>query len=536
MTMANGFKPVHNADILTAIRKNASSDYYNRIPEATQADISEAMNALANNPPQRNEFLNALINRIGLVLIRDQNWNNPLAKFKRGMLEWGDTIEEIQTGLADAYVYNHDREYLERDIFGTYRPEAQTSFHKINRENYYPITVNEMALRRAFVNPNGLSQLVSNVIASASTADQWDEFLLMARMFSEYEKNDGFFKVNVPDIQRQGSTQADTNFALRRIREFAGNLQFLSRNYNAAGMPVAANIDDLELFITPEANAALDVESLAGAFNVNRTDVPMRTTIIPREHFGIPGAQAVLTTRDFFVVADSFFETRNAENPVAVQTNYFLHHHQVVSTSRFVPAILFTTEPGDSITIVDYDVTGVAEMTVQDRNDATVTGVTRGNYYQITGEAVTTPDGGPNRAVRYAIAGQDAELSPRTYVTQTGALFVAHDEQSDTITVTATSVDDPEFTATLDLPVSGDKFIYWPPTDGTTEEVTPTEPTADGNDVTIPDVAGVQYQIDGEAVTGTVTIEADAVVVAVPLPGYRFPDGTTSQWEFTFTE
>ncbi len=534
--MANGFKPVHNADILTAIRNSASGDYYNRIPAATQADISDAVNALANNPPQRNEFLNALINRIGLVLIRDQNWNNPLAKFKRGMLEWGDTIEEIQTGLTQAYVYNHDREYLERDIFGTYRPEAQSSFHKINRENYYPITVNEMALRRAFVNPNGLSQLVGNVIASASTSDQWDEFLLMARMFAEYEKNDGFFKVNVPNIQAQGSTQADTNFALRRMREFAGNLQFLSRNYNAAGMPVAANIDDLELFITPEANAAIDVESLAGAFNVNRSDIPMRTTIIPREHFGIPGAQAVLTTRDFFVVADTFFETRQAENPVAIQTNYFLHHHQVVSTSRFVPAVLFTTEPGDSITIVDYDVTGVDDLVVQDRNEATVTGVTRGEYYQITGEAVTDPEGGPNSAVRYDIVGDGAELSPRTYVTQAGALYVAHDEQSDAITVTATSVDDPDFTATVELPVSGDKFIYWPPSDGSATEVTPDAPTASGNDVTIPTVEGVQYQIGGQVATGTVTITEDTTVVAVPLPGYEFPDGAVSQWEFTFTE
>src|SRR5699024_9072987 len=206
--MANGFKPVHNADILTAIRNSASGDYYNRIPAATQADISETVNALANNPPQRNEFLNALINRIGLVLIRDQNWNNPLAKFKRGMLEWGDTIEEIQTGLVDAYVYSHDREHLERDIFGTYRPEAQSSFHKVNRENYYPITVNEMARRRAFTTPDGLTRLISNITSSASTSDQWDEFLLMSRMFAEYEKMDGFFKVNTPNIQAQGSTSA----------------------------------------------------------------------------------------------------------------------------------------------------------------------------------------------------------------------------------------------------------------------------------------------------------------------------------------
>src|SRR5699024_12166869 len=127
---------LRTAVLVNPIRDNAREDDYARIPKATQSEIPDTVNALANNPPQRNEFLNALINRIGLVLIRDQNWNNPLAKFKRGMLEWGDTIEEIQTGLTQAYVYNHDREYLERDIFGTYRPEAQSSFHKINRENY----------------------------------------------------------------------------------------------------------------------------------------------------------------------------------------------------------------------------------------------------------------------------------------------------------------------------------------------------------------------------------------------------------------
>src|SRR5699024_9024433 len=318
-------------------------------------------------------------------------------------------------------------------------------------------------------------------------------------------------------------------------REFAGNLQFLSRHYNAAGMPVAANVDDLELFITPEANAALDVESLAGAFNASRADIPMRTTLIPQEHFAIPGAQAVLTTRDFFVVADTFFETRTAENPVSVQTNYFLHHHQVVSTSRFVPAVLFTTEPGDSITIVDYDVDGVEALTATDRNGATVTTLTRGEYYHLDGDATTTPEGGANDAVTWTIDGVDADLSPRTYVTQGGDVFVAWDESATSITVTRTSVDDPTVTDETTLAVDGDRYVYWPQSVEGLTEVTPDAPTATGNDITIPTVAGVQYQIDGQGVTGTYTMAADTTVVAVPEPGYVFADGADTEWTFTYT-
>lgn len=533
--MVNGFKPPHNADILTAVRNNASADYWRRIPEATQANIQDTVQALSNNPPHRNEFVNALMNMFAEPIIRSQNWENPFGKFKRGMIPYGSTIEEIQVGLIDAYVYNHDREYLERDLFGTHRPEVQTSFHTVNRQNFYPITVNEMTLRRAFQSESGLSTFINQVVQSAVKSDAWDEFLVMTRLFAEHDKMDGFFRVNTPDISAPSAGMNETNFALRRIREFAGKLPYISRHYNAAGMPVAADVNELELFITPEANAAMDVESLAGAFNVERAAVPTRTTVIPKEHFGIPGVQAILTTRDFFVVADTLYETRNQPNAAALQENYFLHHWQIVSASRFVPAVMFTTGAGDVINVVDYDVTGVDALTIQDRNEADVTGVIRGEYYQISGEAVTDPEGGPNRAIRYELTG-DVGTSSRTYVTQTGALFVAYDEQSDNLTVTATSVDDNEFAATLELPVSGDKVTYWPASDDSdVTEVTPDEPTASGNDITIPAVTGVQYQVSGEAVTGTYTMTADTTVVAVPEPGYVFPDGAVSQWEFTYT-
>lgn len=69
---------------------------------------------------------------------------------------------------------------------------------------------------------------------------------------------------------------------------------------------------------------------------------------------------------------------------------------------------------------------------------------------------------------------------------------------------------------------------------GTVTEVTPTAPTAVGNDVTIPSVTGVTYYVDGVAVTGTVTITEDTLVTAMPNAGYKFPAVVDNDWLFEF--
>jgi hypothetical protein len=64
--------------------------------------------------------------------------------------------------------------------------------------------------------------------------------------------------------------------------------------------------------------------------------------------------------------------------------------------------------------------------------------------------------------------------------------------------------------------------------------VTPTAPTMTGDDITIPSITGVVYSIDGDAVTGTVTITEDTIVVANPEPGYVFSSPVDTDWFFQF--
>lgn len=552
--MASDDRPLIDGDFtredwLNAVRNEAGHDYQSKIPEATQANVQDVIQSLWNYKPQMNQFIDVLVNRIGLVIFQEWSWSNPLAPLKRGMLQWGETIEEIMVGLIEADEYDADRDELEKELFGTKTPEVQVSYHTVNRRNRYKLTVKEPLLRNAFLSDTGFNNFIGQLLGVAQKSDQRDEFLLMANLFNEMdtaakrESGAGLFNVNINDIGDQDSTADDSRYALRRMREFNNILQFPSRMYNPAGMEQAVNPDDLILFTTPEARAAMDVEALAGAFNIDKADFSKREFILPKEHYGIPGFQAAITTKEFFVVADQRIDTTSLYNPAALFTNYWLHHWQVISASKNAPLVMFNSErESTTISRTNYVVSDITDFAITDREGvAAATNVQRGEFYNVAVQAVTTPLGGPGIAVRYDVEGA---LSEFTRVTNNGTLFVALDESADTLTIRATAVDSrgvPQMSETTSRGVVGDYISPWPhpavevdaDNDGT-PEVTPAELEMVGGSVTIPTVTGVQYLKDAVNVNnGTVhVIAAETVFTAVARSGYELAAGAPTTWTF----
>jgi hypothetical protein len=443
-------KDVPNHDILNAIRNEGTMEYQQRIPEATKANVQDTLENLSRYRPQMNQFISAFVNQIGLIMAQNISWSNPLKEFKKGLLTHGDTIEDYMVDLVEAHTYSHDKLYMEKDLFGQHVPRVKTNFHRINREEFYPVTVKESVLRRAFLNDTGLSGLSAQIMQAPMESDQWDEFLVMVNLFKEYEANGGFFKVQVPDLNVLTSTDAQAKTVLRVMRAFIDTLSFRSRKYNAAAMSTHAKPEDLVIFCTPQFRAAVDVDALAGAFNLDKSNLNARIIAIPAEHFGIPGAQAIMTTRNFFIVGDTLWQTTSQENAVGLTHNFYLHHHQIVSASTFVPAVLFTTEPGDEIISIAPAVTGIVPVAAYDRNDVSVTVVERGEIYTLTSRGVTT---GPNDGVRWELTGNQ---SPNTYVTQQGQLHVGDNDPSVSLTVKAITTGGAVFTDDLVLTVTGD--------------------------------------------------------------------------------
>jgi len=125
----------NGVDILNAVRNDASLSFQERVPVATQEDIKTYGSAVLNFPGLANEFLDALVNRIGKVILSSRLYKNPFAMLKKGMLDYGETIEEVYTSLAKAKIYDPqtaETEFMKREI-----PDVKSIFHKLDYQNFF---------------------------------------------------------------------------------------------------------------------------------------------------------------------------------------------------------------------------------------------------------------------------------------------------------------------------------------------------------------------------------------------------------------
>jgi hypothetical protein len=73
---------------------------------------------------------------------------NKLAKFKKGMLEYGADVEELFTSMAQAQHFNVGT--AEAEVFKRKTPNVKAMFHRVNREDFYKVTIEEAQIKRAF--------------------------------------------------------------------------------------------------------------------------------------------------------------------------------------------------------------------------------------------------------------------------------------------------------------------------------------------------------------------------------------------------
>lgn len=334
-----------NIDILNAIRSDARYDYQNMVPEATKANIQETIAGIMSDNITRNEFMSSLVNRIGSTIVRDISWKNPLAVFKQGMMNFGDTIEEVHLDFIKPTIYEEQRDYLERDVFGQAPPPSKSAFHTINRKEKFKITINRDVLRRAFLSDNGLSEMISQIMAVAASSDQWSEFLSMTKLFKTFDDKFGFYRMQISDMNSFEPDKAKVDAALKALRVAANKMQYPTPAFNSAAVHSFARPEDLVLIATPEFKANVDVTSLSAAFNRSDAEAPSHIITVPGEALGMADTSAILTSKQFFVIKDILLENRSISNPEGLYDNFWLHHWSVMSASPFTPAIAFGTKP-----------------------------------------------------------------------------------------------------------------------------------------------------------------------------------------------
>lgn len=461
----NGILHATNAEIFNTIHNYAPSDYQSRVPAVTQATIGDAISALNDYTPDWNVFYNILLNRIATTLVRQKSFTNPLAQFKRSSIKYGTQIQEMQVNLLRAKSYDKNA----MNIYGLEgrEPDIHVKYHTMNRRDKYEITLPmEQVLSGAFDGSEDLAALLNSCLAQPMNSDQNDEFLLMLNLFKHYQDFTGFYNVQIDPI-----TDADSARKLvKAVRVMNTNLRYYSTDYSAEGRNAGLSTlsDSTMLLIDANVDATLTVDMLAYMFNAEDGKL-IADRIIRVPKLPVAGASAFLVDTDFLLCADNIpaLTLTAPINPQNMTQPVVMHHWETLSYSLFTNAIMFSTLPDTDVTRLESTVTGVTLTDAEGRDSGTVmpTLDTRTGYASTPAVkllATVKGNNSPSQAVRYELRafngrGRGIALPANCYVDSTGTLHTGAAKAGTVIKVTATSIQNEQFSATYTATVEGVK-------------------------------------------------------------------------------
>lgn len=339
-----------NAQILNTVRQYCPQDYQNRVPAVTQGNIESAIRAFQTYTADWDTFLGVFLQKIGLQVIRKSEFTNPFSPFKMAPMRLGSKIEEVAINLQKAHAYKNNC----YDVFNGDLPDSRVNWHSTDRHDFYSVQAPlEDVLRQAFISDYSLSQYLGALVDNLITSDQADEYLLFKELFAQYATNEGFYNVQVSDVLSAADKAAASRALVSKMRGMYRKVKFPSANYSPEGRNAGLVTvgGDMVLVMTADVEAVIDVESLAAAFHMEKADfLADNVVIIDEWPRGFSGVQALLVDRDFFMVTDTLRTMQPAPiNPCNLSQSYFYHVWEIISYSRFVPAISFSTASGTTL-------------------------------------------------------------------------------------------------------------------------------------------------------------------------------------------
>ena len=437
-----------NTTIAGRIWLNATNDFQNRVPNPSIAGMAATSEFLFDpmNRNYMNQFIDAFVNRIGDQVVHSNAWENPLTPFKGASLRYGSAIQESAIKWLRAHAYDVEDDTLLKIA----RPEAAVWYHTVNRQDRYDISIEIPDLEMAFGDEYGLNRLINAIMEVPRNSDNYDEYLSMMQQIAYYQKNWGFFN---RELDAAPTDEASGKAFLTAVKADAAKLRFPSGLYSPVsaeyGIPVFARPSELVLIITADADANVDVNTLASVFQLDKAEIPYRKVVVPE--LPIPNAFAILTTDAFFVCRDKVYQNTSFYNPQTLATNYYLHHWEVVSVSPFVPAIAYTTDAATTVPVVTQSITSFNVVA-----EGGVATVAPGGTVQLTPTlqgTITENDAGVDdvrpdactwtvSAETQAAEGEPLALNSKTYVDRLNLLHVQKTglESGNVLHVTGTCV------------------------------------------------------------------------------------------------
>lgn len=334
-----------NVDITNLVASMGSTDLHTRIGTVTEQNIGNIGTTILNYSVVKNEFLNVLVNKICGQIFMNKVYTNPLSFFEKEPVPYGSTLESVFTDLIQSKNFNEN--FGTNDVsslIGVEKPPTKTEYYSKNFEKKYKISISDNQLRTAFLNPNGLQNLINQVLTVPTNSRNFDDFQLMKGLLA----NASTKEVTLATTYKTANDDVKAKMLTKQTRAIVDRFGMMSKIFNIQGIYTFTNSQNIVIITTPEVSANLDVELLATAFNMEKAEMGRRIVKIDsfQKYNATTKAYEADANVELMVIDEDYIQFRRTlqvsesfRNPDKLTTNVFTHNQGIGAICGFVNAV-----------------------------------------------------------------------------------------------------------------------------------------------------------------------------------------------------
>ena len=228
--------------------------------------------------PNTYSSLDDMIGKIAHQIIKEVDTKNPLAVFDKVPVDNGDTIEQAVVKLVDANAYDSTGA-------GALTRETAVScavryFNNWQRHTYKN-TIDYSVIRKVLTSGKGAEEVADKIVSSMSNSRIHDKFeslvalLKWGRAIGSYDASTAVIKSSTT-IAAGSDGRIDAKAILRGIKNAVKGFTFVGTSYNVPAIKQSSLLDNIYIVMSYKMKNALDIDELAGVFNLEKTELGAR--------------------------------------------------------------------------------------------------------------------------------------------------------------------------------------------------------------------------------------------------------------------
>ena len=342
---------------LNAIRETAIQDgtlYARYVPEILpDTDIGSFAASIMADQTIANEFMSRLVKRIVYTIVETKVFRNKLKMLEGDRIPLGAIGQEIYINPAKGRRFDVD-DFA--GLLAKYEADIKVQYPAVNTDIQYPVTVSRAKLKNAFVSWSNLEDFIGGISNSLYNGAYIDEYRFIKNLVGNAYRTNSVQMTTVSAVESEATGKALVKALRNAYLSFqeptsANNAWAKVGGYGNA-VVTWSNPEDIVILIRNDVLTEVDVDVLAAAFNMDKTNFMGR--VVGVDNFDkydedgnktYDGSAIVcgIFDKSWFRIKEQDFEMDEFYNANNRTWQMYLNVTKMYNYSLFANAMLFVT-------------------------------------------------------------------------------------------------------------------------------------------------------------------------------------------------